>query len=378
MLYYMDYPYMFEIETTLKSKKGSRNNLNLVLTNSIASPSSKNIPTDLVKLNGIKVNKITRQEQDFVYEIKGSLSTDKLTIEIDKKTRIENMKNYLAYIILSLLFKKIYALDCKIVSFNEDVFKVIVPAAGLNNVERDLSDMEFTLNHIINSSLDVKVNQNKDSYTINIPSVGQGKIFYPVPSNTAELKLAIIKSFEKTDKGLEITFQTGDRAYNYLLLKNKEIIEIKNLINYEGENIVDEINFTKRSLEDLKDELYDLKTNVYKYYLDLINEDVYEIDGKKFLTHNIKEIFIKDLKLMIDSFDADFKFITNPKDENSEFILKNSLEEIDDLDLIKELQNIYPFNYEVKKQYIYGEIKDEYRERLKELIDRYIYSKLNK
>lgn len=106
MLYYMDYPYMFEIETTLKSKKGSRNNLNLVLTNSIASPSSKNIPTDLVKLNGIKVNKITRQEQDFVYEIKGSLSTDKLTIEIDKKTRIENMKNYLAYIILSLLFKK--------------------------------------------------------------------------------------------------------------------------------------------------------------------------------------------------------------------------------------------------------------------------------
>lgn len=105
--------------------------------------------------------------------------------------------------------------------------------------------MEFTLNHIINSSLDVKVNQNKDSYTINIPSVGQGKIFYPVPSNTAELKLAIIKSFEKTDKGLEITFQTGDKAYNYLLLKNKEIIEIKNLINYEGENIVDEINFTK-------------------------------------------------------------------------------------------------------------------------------------
>lgn len=110
----------------------------------------------------------------------------------------------------------------------------------------------------------------------------------------------------------------------------------------------------------------------------MINEDVYEIDGKKFLTHNIKEIFIKDLKLMIDSFDADFKFITNPKDENSEFILKNSLEEIDDLDLIKELQNIYPFNYEIKKQYIYGEIKDEYRERLKELIDRYIYSKLNK
>lgn len=97
MLYYMDYPYMFEIETTLKSKKGSRNNLNLVLTNSIASPSSKNIPTDLVKLNGIKVNKITRQEQDFVYEIKGSLSTDKLTIEIDKNKNRKYEKLFSIY-----------------------------------------------------------------------------------------------------------------------------------------------------------------------------------------------------------------------------------------------------------------------------------------
>ncbi|WP_102272693.1 alanyl-tRNA editing protein [Cytobacillus massiliigabonensis] len=339
-LYYQD-PYIKSFTTHLKEQqKDEQGRLYAVLEKTAFYPTGGGQPHDTGTLNRIKVTDVEETNGEIRHYLEKPLNgPGEITGEIDWERRFDHMQQHAGQHILSAAFEEIFGFATVSFHLGNEVLTIDLDIEELTDEQAE--EAEGLANQIIleNRSIETKwVSMDElSSYRLRkqlsvtenirlviIPDFDYNGCGGTHPHSTGEVRAIKILDWEKQRKKIRVQFVCGDRVFNQLHQKQKEIKRLTSILNAPEENladtakkIIEDKKMLEKSIEELKDELvaYEAK--------DLLANGKSSSNGimigKQFNNRSIQEIQKLARAVTVQSEEA-VVFFVNAAEEKLQFV----------------------------------------------------------
>lgn len=272
---YLESPYLRQANARIIDKKYENDLYYLKLDRTIFYPHlSGGQPRDTGSINGIRVQDVYEENSEIIHVIDENIHSDKVVLDIDWSTRIDNMQQHTGQHLLSAGFYKLYNGDT--IGFHlgsEYVYiDVNLPDLSWEQAEK----IETYVNKIITSNFEIKAYYINSDDVENIPMRKKPSLssnirlleidgidFSPCAGthlrNTGELGMIKIRKWKKYKGNIRVEFVCGNRALEDYSWKNRDINEIALLLSSKDKDVLEKVNLLYAQKKELEKEVRKLK-----------------------------------------------------------------------------------------------------------------------
>lgn len=272
---YLENPYLRQAKARIIDKQYKNDLYYLKLDKTIFYPHlSGGQPRDIGTINGIEVQDVYEEDGQIIHVIEENIHSDKVTMMIDWKTRIDYMQQHTGQHLLSAGFYKLFNGDT--VGFHLGSEYVYVDINLPDMTWEQAEKIETYVNKIITSNFEIKAYyiglsevenlpiRKKPTVNSNIRIVEIDDIdFSPCGGthlrNTGEIGMIKIRKWKKYKGNIRVEFVCGNRALEDYAWKNQHINEIALLLSSKDSDVLDKVKLLFAQKKELEKKIKKLK-----------------------------------------------------------------------------------------------------------------------
>lgn len=308
---YLENPYLREINARIIDKKYNKGIYYLKLDRTIFYPHlSGGQPRDKGTINGIEVKDVYEENGNIVHIIDENIHSDKVTLNIDWNTRVDNMQQHTGQHLLSATFYKLYNAETVGFHIGEDYVYIDVTLPEMSNEEAE--KIEIYANKVITSSFGVKAYYIHEDDIDNIPLIKRPSVnsniriveingidFSPCAGthlrNTGEIGIIKIRKWEKYKGNIRVEFVCGSRALEDYRWKNNYINEIAVLLSSRDKDVLQKVKLLYNQNDALEKQIRDLREKKIQYEVSDIEKTLFDVNGISFISRIFQNRDLKEL-----------------------------------------------------------------------------------
>ncbi|WFA09526.1 DHHA1 domain-containing protein [Tissierella sp. Yu-01] len=318
--FYMDNPYIRELEAEVVEKKFINNKYYIKLDRTIFYPHlAGGQPGDIGTINGIDVIETYEDKDDIVHVLNNNISGKKVKLSIDWDNRLDLMQQHTGQHLLSSVINMLY--NSETIGFNIGKEYVHIDINVSNLTDEDVTKIEVLANRMIYSNFKIMCYYVTNEKLKNIPIRNKPKINNDIRiveidgfdyspccgthlRQTGEIGIIKIRKWEKKKGNVRIEFVCGNRALIDYIWKNKYIKDIGLLLSSKDKDVLEKVEKLFNTKETLEKENRELRAQLYELKGDSLYNEVKFKDNIGFIYKEIDNMDFKELGFIANYLNA--------------------------------------------------------------------------
>ncbi|HZK33121.1 MAG TPA: DHHA1 domain-containing protein [Tissierellaceae bacterium] len=389
--FYLDNPYVREIEGRIVDKAYRNGKYYLKLNRTIFYPHlSGGQPGDIGTINGVPLEEVYEEGKDIIHVVSKNIHSNKVTLNIDWKNRLDNMQQHTGQHLLSASFYKLYNGETIGFHLGKDYVYIDVDLPSLTDEEA--KRIEIFANKIITSNFEIKAYYAKNNEIEKIPVRKKPTVksniriveidnidFSPCAGthlrNTGEIGLIKIRKWESYKENIRVEFICGNRAFLDYSWKNQAINDISLLLSSKDQDSYEKVKLIYDQKNELEKENRNLKEEVNKYEAKEIFESAFKIREISYISRMFENKELKEINYIANylSKNNNLVQIYGLKDNNEGLFLINVSKNLDVnlKDILRDLSTKFHIKGGGTKNNIQGKVS---LDKLEEIMTRFFES----
>ena len=389
--FYLDNPYVREIEGRIVDKAYRNGKYYLKLNRTIFYPHlSGGQPGDIGTINGVAIEEVYEEGKDIIHVVSKNIHSNKVTLNIDWKNRLDNMQQHTGQHLLSASFYKLYNGETIGFHLGKDYVYIDVDLPSLTDEEA--KRIEIFANKIITSNFEIKAYYAKNNEIEKIPVRKKPTVksniriveidnidFSPCAGthlrNTGEIGLIKIRKWESYKENIRVEFICGNIAFVDYSWKNQAINDISLLLSSKDQDSYEKVKLIYDQKNELEKENRNLKEEVNKYEAKEIFESAFKIREISYISRMFENKELKEINYIANylSKNNNLVQIYGLKDNNEGLFLINVSKNLDVnlKDILRDLSTKFHIKGGGTKNNIQGKVS---LDKLEEIMTRFFES----
>ena len=340
---YIDNPYLKEASAKIIDKSFKDKKYLIKLDRTIFSPHiSEEKQEDFGTIDGVDVIDVYKYNNDLIHVVEEDIKNKEVLLTIDWKNRFDSMQNHTGKHILSAAFKKLFNINT--LDFNLGEGYMTIDSNILDIDEDKIFQIEVLSNKIIQSNFKVSskflndgdmnklgIQKNKKSNektrVINIDNIDVSPCYSSHLSNTGEVGLIKIISFERYKSSTRVSLICGNRALEDYSFKNKYLTQIAEALSSNVPDALKDLLKLKENIKDIEAENQTLKEEIISLKGETLLEKKKTLGNIDYIVKNLGSMDKEEIDLISSYLDKNKNLIQIyklEKENSASFLISKS------------------------------------------------------